>query len=149
MKQREVWVKKYTRIQQKRINNRECPNCGKHKSLWNRRTDWTCCSKKCSDDFYKSKFAVLDWSEFRLKAFKRDNKTCAICGKQEISSSALVGDHIIPIACGGEEFDLDNIQTLCLDCNKKKTKSDMKLIANHRKCEKLGIEYTAQGKLIL
>lgn len=148
MKQREVWVKKYTPIQQKRIHNRECPNCGKHKSLWKRRTDWTCCSKECSDEFYKSNFAVLDWREIRLKVFKRDNYTCAVCGKRDTNTSALIGDHIHPISCGGDEFDLDNIQTLCWDCNKKKTKSDMKLISNHRKCEKLGIKFIEQEKLI-
>jgi 5-methylcytosine-specific restriction endonuclease McrA len=113
MKQREVWVKKYTPIQQKRIYNRECPNCGKHKSQWNRRTDWTCCSKKCSEEFYDSKFAVLDWKEVRLKAIKRDDFTCAICGKRDTNTSALIGDHILPIACGGDEFDLNNVQTLC------------------------------------
>jgi 5-methylcytosine-specific restriction endonuclease McrA len=148
MKQREVWIRKYTPIQEKRIAFQECPNCGLHKSKWKRRTDWTCCSKKCSDEFYKSNLAVLDWKEFRLKAFKRDDYTCAICKKRNTNTSSLIGDHIIPISCGGMEFDLDNIQTLCWECNKKKTKSDMKTIAYHRKCEKLGIKITEQEKLL-
>ena len=148
MKQREVWVKEYTPLQEKRIHSSECPNCGKHKSQWTRRTDWTCCSKKCSEEFYDSKLVVKDWKELRLKAFKRDDYICAMCKKRDPNTSALVGDHVIPIAIGGEEFDLDNIQTLCLDCNKIKTKSDARLIAKYRKCERMGIEYTQQNTLV-
>jgi len=52
-----------------------------------------------------------------------------------IDSSKLIGDHIIPIACGGEEFDLDNVQTLCETCNKIKTKQDHGEIAKMRRIE--------------
>lgn len=48
----------------------------------------------------------------------------------------LIGDHIIPIALGGEEFDLNNVQTLCLTCNKIKTSKDLKNIAKQRRREK-------------
>lgn len=50
--------------------------------------------------------------------------------------STLIGDHIIPIALGGKEFDIDNVQTLCLKCNKIKTKQDAKEIAVLRQREK-------------
>jgi len=53
----------------------------------------------------------------------------AICHTTE----DLIGDHIIPIALGGEEYDLDNIQTLCKSCNKIKTKEDMRKIVIYRK----------------
>lgn len=45
----------------------------------------------------------------------------------------LIGDHIKPIALGGDEFDINNVQTLCPDCNKIKTKKDMGLIAFAKK----------------
>ncbi len=48
----------------------------------------------------------------------------------------FIGDHIIPIALGGDEWDLNNIQTLCLACNKIKTSKDMKDIAIQRKKER-------------
>ena len=51
-------------------------------------------------------------------------------------SSKLIADHIIPIAIGGEEYDLDNVQTLCIKCNKIKTKKDMKKITLYRKKHK-------------
>ena len=47
--------------------------------------------------------------------------------------SQLIADHIIPIAIGGEEYDLDNVQTLCIKCNKIKTKKDIKKITLYRK----------------
>lgn len=48
----------------------------------------------------------------------------------------LIADHIIPIALGGSEWDMKNIQTLCLKCNKIKTKKDMKDIAKQRRINK-------------
>lgn len=50
---------------------------------------------------------------------------------------ALIGDHIIPIALGGEQWDIDNIQTLCHKCNQIKTAQDMKKIAKERRIEKI------------
>jgi len=47
--------------------------------------------------------------------------------------SQLIGDHIFPIAMGGEEYEMDNVQTLCKKCNKIKTKEDIKKIALYRK----------------
>lgn len=52
-------------------------------------------------------------------------------------ASMLIGDHIHPIATGGEEWDMNNIQTLCIPCNKKKTKGDMGKIAQLRIKEEL------------
>ena len=139
MKKRELYVRKHTPLQQSRLDNGECPNCGKPKSQWTGNLDWVCCCKECSDIFYQSGGEVLDWKKIRKQAFKRDNYTCVMCGKKYTYAYALTGDHINPIACGGDEFDLDNIQTLCPSCNRKKTKFDSRLIAGHRRCKELGI----------
>lgn len=89
------------------------------------------------------------WSALRMKALKRDKFTCVKCGKKPLKDSnrkgqkrkpnpsALVGDHIIPIALGGPEFDIKNVQTLCIKCDKEKTAKDQKDIAAERKREKL------------
>lgn len=138
VKQRINWAWNLTQEQKQRISSRECPNCGKHKSEWTRRTDWTCCSKKCTGEFYEN-LAVLDWSKVRIKAFKRDNYTCQYCGKKfepPYGANQLIADHIVPIAVGGEEFDINNVQTLCIDCNKIKTKRDAQRIAKFRRREK-------------
>lgn len=52
-------------------------------------------------------------------------------------ASCLIGDHIKPIALGGNEWDLENIQTLCISCNKHKTKIDAGKIARERFREQL------------
>lgn len=148
----------------------KCPMCGKPKSEWNRRKDWTCCSIECTK---KHKKLFKYWAETRLDAIRRDGYKCVKCGyeaKRIIKNvekiyskdgvkthlrtgyfirvfedensvkcaevgcdSEFVGDHIVPIALGGKEFDIDNVQTLCKKCNKEKTAQDMKDIAEYRK----------------
>ena len=55
----------------------------------------------------------------------------------EESTNNLIADHIKPIALGGDEWDMENIQTLCNDCNKIKTKQDQADIGKLRRQEKL------------
>ena len=158
-----------------RINKNLCPICSKPKINWNRRKDWTCCSKECTTEYLKKHYS-FGWASFKMKAFQRDNATCQKCGIQVPSkkeeghvgddnwirdlfgkwfvikrfyysdyfgkkqlcaevydTSQLIADHIKPIAIGGNEWDLNNIQTLCKKCNKEKTKKDMIDIAIFRK----------------
>ena len=119
-----------------RIKNKQCPSCGLHKDKWKRRTDWRCCSVKCTTDYEKNIVLRFWWVDIRLKAFKRDKFTCVKCGTKEDAIN-LIGDHIKPIALGGEEFDINNVQTLCMGCDKIKTKQDQKKIARERRIEKV------------
>lgn len=127
------------------LHSRCCPICGLHKDKWTRRKDWRCCSTKCTSKFSDLTFI---WQIFRLEIFIRDKHTCVKCGEKPMITScydpksipndaALIGDHIIPIALGGEEFELDNVQTLCIPCDKIKTAKDMKDIAKQRRKEKM------------
>ena len=162
MKQRRGYATRTTKLQRERMKNDQCPICGLCKSKWKRRIDWRCCSIKCTKKFDEGHYLV--WQTIRDKVLKRDNFTCVKCGeekkmievereypcfkdfenkdytwikrKRKEMISNLIADHIIPIALGGDEWDLDNIQTLCLKCNKIKTKEDMKDIAKERRKEK-------------
>lgn len=58
--------------------------------------------------------------EIRSIVFSRNNFKCVKCGSAEF----LTVDHIIPVYCGGEN-DLDNLQTLCMSCNSRKSPTDM------------------------
>jgi len=139
---------KLTKQQQKWLDTNCCPICGLPKNKWNRRIDWRCCSVKCSKKF--SKIVVFIWQYWKEKALERDKYTCVKCGEKPMQktyegkmipdSSKLVVDHIIPIAIGGEEYDLNNVQTLCEKCNKLKTKKDFKKIALYRKQNKFQIK---------
>ncbi|KAG5485304.1 hypothetical protein LSCM4_05937 [Leishmania orientalis] len=41
-------------------------------------------------------------------------------------------DHVVPVACGGGEATLDNLQTLCVVCHSLKTQEDIKLVRMQR-----------------
>jgi len=144
MKKREVYKVVLSEVAKKRIAKKKCPVCGKPKPWPGRHYNWTCCSTECTAKFYSEHCTIYDWKAIRKKAFIRDNHTCIKCEKSarkfdsgRPDDSYLIGDHIKPIALGGEEFDLDNVQTLCIPCNKVKTRHDMKAIAALRRHEKL------------
>jgi hypothetical protein len=54
----------------------------------------------------------------RIKVFSRDNFRCVFCGKSPATDigTKLHIDHIIPFSKGGKTA-LDNLQTLCYECN--------------------------------
>ncbi len=52
----------------------------------------------------------------RYDVLTRDNYKCVICGRSTSDKVKLHVDHIIPYSLGGETT-LDNLQTLCSDCN--------------------------------
>jgi 5-methylcytosine-specific restriction endonuclease McrA len=123
-----------------------CPICGKPKTEWKRRTDWTCCSLKCSEEHQK--LNIKYWPDVRRKIIKRDNFTCKHCGYTPTKGYEYKGehhlypesgyygcfrvDHIKPLAIGGEEWNESNMQTLCPKCDKIKTAKDMADIAKQR-----------------
>ena len=112
-----------------------CPMCGLPHEEWDRRLDWRCCSTDCTAKLLDQTFY---WPDVRRKVFIRDKWTCIKCGLVDKNKLGwtLVADHIIPICLGGDEWDMDNIQTLCRRCDKIKTKQDYKDIAKQRRIEK-------------
>lgn len=136
----------------------KCAGCGKPKDEWTRSTRWKCCSTDCTNKYVQD-YTYYGWPDLRMKAFKRDKFICVKCGQKpkpmqyeyDISqekylwkeipleeatehdyATMLIGDHIHPIALGGDEWSLDNVQTLCKECNKLKTKKDVGKIAKLR-----------------
>ena len=96
----------------------------------------------CENHTFEDMREFTSWQTLRIKSFKRDNFTCVKCGFKSESihykdGRELIGDHIIPISLGGDEWDLKNIQTLCQKCNKIKTKKDQKKISELRRTEKI------------
>jgi len=57
--------------------------------------------------------------KLRLLILERDNYRCRLCGKSARDTELEV-DHIIPVAKGGTAG-LNNLQTLCIDCNRGKS----------------------------
>ncbi len=59
-------------------------------------------------------YTAREWIELKEKY----NYTCLCCGKRE-PEIRLTVDHVIPISRGGSNT-IENIQPLCITCNKKK-----------------------------
>lgn len=115
------------------------------------------CSDECFSGWFQQFNPKWEWPTIRHNAFKRDDFKCVKCGKKEGDDSIyggsvyLIGDHINPIALGGSEWDLSNIQTLCSDCNKIKTRDDIKKISKLREIIKISkgthpIDYFSKNK---
>lgn len=60
-------------------------------------------------------------NSLRLKVFERDGWKCRICGKTRDDGALLEADHIIPVSEGGQTK-IENLQTLCRECNNGKGK---------------------------
>jgi hypothetical protein len=62
----------------------------------------------------------------RFLVFRRDSFKCAICGKTPAANPGieLVVDHVTPWSKGGETR-LENLQTLCVECNSGKSNLSM------------------------
>ena len=72
----------------------------------------------------------------REQVFLRDRGVCALCGSDTNRRRELLArwglkrltrktlwdaDHIVPVAEGGGECDLENLRTLCLICHRRQT----------------------------
>lgn len=60
----------------------------------------------------------------RFVVLQRDNHQCVSCGKSPPTVTLEV-DHIIPFSKGGNN-DINNLQTLCFECNRGKGTRIMK-----------------------
>ena len=65
-----------------------------------------------ADRFHRSRIP----KEIRWQVWERDNFKCQHCETRQM----LTVDHIIPVSQGGKPI-LENLQTLCKQCNAKKS----------------------------
>lgn len=117
-----------------------CPVCGKEKFEFEKYRR-VYCSKKCEERYSE---CFLFWQSFRDKFLDEHGLFCDKCKKHGEYGEFQV-DHIRAIINGGEEFNKNNLQVLCLNCHKKKTKVD--LILNRTKSTQLG-KYGIRKKII-
>lgn len=81
--------------------------------------------------------------KLRFKVMKGDNFTCRLCKR---SGVPLEVDHIKPVSKGGSSS-LDNLQTLCFECNRGKSDEDLSErktnldLLSHRKLLEMADKY--------
>lgn len=76
-----------------------------------------------------SVFGLEKYQEWRNSVFRRDFYTCQNCGKKSGCGKTVIieADHIKPWILYPElRYDLNNGQTLCVECHRLKTKSQAK-----------------------
>lgn len=56
----------------------------------------------------------------RWKVLERDGRKCIVCGISAKDGAVLEVDHIVSVFHGGTD-DMDNLRTLCFDCNRGKS----------------------------
>ena len=111
-----------------------------------KRDNYTCV--KCEDNRKDINLKLKRKRSINIREFIDgiDKKIKYAYVEYEEMRTNLIADHIKPIALGGDEWDLNNLQTLCLKCNKKKTAKDTKNIAKQRRIEKKLIKGQRQIK---
>lgn len=92
-----------------------CPKCGR---VYKGKDSKAKFCMFCATPLEKRESRIPFSKNIRDKVFKRDGYRCVRCGASN-KEKRLEVDHIIPISRGGTN-DIDNLQTLCWECNKDK-----------------------------
>ena len=85
------------------------------------------CSAEHRRKFWQKYEFFIAWRDIRRQAMRRDNRRCVDCLKGGKVVRAEEVHHIIEIADGGNEFDLDNTESLCRKCHLRKTEGNRAL----------------------
>ena len=74
----------------------------------------------CGKHNYTDMRRFTSWEGLREVILSRDKK-CTVCGFKGDYFNPLQVDHIREFAAGGDLWDENNLQVLCLKCHKRKT----------------------------
>lgn len=67
--------------------------------------------------------STKEWKTLYKKTLEKANYSCQNCFKKK-EEVRLEIDHIVPIYKGGPEMNEKNLQVLCVNCHKQKTKTE-------------------------
>ena len=107
--------------------------CEKHKITYT--------PKKKYDHHYhqgKNIYSSARWTKLS-KQYRRHNPLCAHCEARGIFTPVYLVDHIIEIADGGEIWDIDNLEGLCVPCHNTKTGDEKKKRTRRNKNNGFGL----------
>ena len=133
--------------ERERLERRACPVCGHERSAFPPGTETICCGPSCSSQYWREERPTV--GEMRRLVLLEQEGKCARCHKEiprsrpeggRSNSHPFILDHIRPIAMGGDQWAVDNLQVLCTRCNKIKTARDMGAIARWKRYCRRGID---------
>lgn len=88
--------------------------------------DWSAVYEEAVDLSDKRKAHIIERKKMsrklRYAVLKRDGHRCVICGRGRDDGVKLHVDHILPVSKGGKTV-MENLRTLCDDCNSGKSDS--------------------------
>ncbi len=130
--------------EKERLARKACPVCGRGRSEFPAGWDSLCCGPSCSSLYWREEHPTV--GEMRRLVLLEQEGRCARCHHEIPASRTVVGrhlhplilDHIRPIAMGGDQWALGNLQVLCARCNRIKTSWDMGAIARWKRYEQRG-----------
>lgn len=99
--------------------NEKCPRCSKE---YNKSYNVFQRDNEVHDSVYNQ----TRWRELREMALKRSKGLCEMCFKENKIEKADVVDHIKELSDGGEPFDINNLQSLCVRHHNKKSAEEKK-----------------------
>ena len=108
------------------LENKKCW-CGKTRLEFDGR-QIIYCTKEHNDQWWMK----TDYVGPHKDKYLRTIKACEICGEKNSftwGGGNLEVDHILAIVLGGHPWDQRNLQAICESCHKKKTKSDIGILA--------------------
>jgi 5-methylcytosine-specific restriction protein A len=108
-----AWFSDGARRRVEARRNARCVECDR--PLPSHRTPY--CSRRCQWRFHGHYF----WDSARSYTMLRDRYRCRICGARKRARELDV-DHIVEIARGGAALEYSNLQTVCRDCHRVKTR---------------------------
>jgi 5-methylcytosine-specific restriction endonuclease McrA len=131
--------------EKERLARQACPVCGRERTAFPDKGDAICCGPACSSAYWSEEHPTV--GEMRRLVLLEQGGKCARCRKEIPVSRAAEGwrpahpfvlDHIRPLAMGGDQWDVRNLQVLCARCNRVKTARDMGAIARWKRYERRG-----------
>jgi 5-methylcytosine-specific restriction endonuclease McrA len=133
--------------EKERLSRGACPQCGRERLHFRPGNENTiCCQPSCSREYWGRERPTI--SEMRRLVRLEQEGKCARCNQEVHASNATGGphthhhyilDHIRPLAMGGDQWAVDNLQVLCERCNRIKTARDMGRIAWWKKYHGRGL----------
>ncbi len=113
----------YKEAKRRAKENRACAFCQASLSDLRRRY----CSTSHRHKFWQKYQFYVAWRTVRNRALRRDRWLCVECMKKGKLVRAKEVHHVVEIVDGGDEFDVNNTQSLCHNCHQRKTKQNRAL----------------------